>query len=166
MGEGNLLACLVHLFHGRIQVAVCTAETDNQQIGIVCTALHFYIRYGDFGNLLGTKVAHQVMVFGIGGDGTGIAVFLQTAEDVHIALLSGDGPIADTCFGIAFVRSIVVLHFGSHVGRGDGGIVCQFGQLPGAGAIGYKAVGQQYDRGHMLQCNFACHVGCVETACG
>lgn len=47
VGEGHLLACLVHLFHGRIQVAVCTAETDNQQVGIVCATLHFYIGYGD-----------------------------------------------------------------------------------------------------------------------
>ena len=67
------------------------------------------------------------MVFGIGGDGTGIAVLLQTAEDVHIALLSGNGPVADTRFGIALVRRIVVLHFGSDIRRIDSRIICQLG---------------------------------------
>ena len=147
-------------------MSVRTSESHDEQVGIVGAALYLNVGYGYLGNLLGAQVAHQVMVLRVGGDGTRPAVFLQSAQDVHVAFASGDGPVAYTGFGVAAVGCIVVLHFGGGIRRVDGGIFGQLGQLPGPRAVGHVAVGQQYDGRHVLQSNLAGHIGCVEAVGG
>ena len=78
---------------------------------------------------------------------------LRPTPSENISWMRAEGMAANSFIAVSYT------HLDVYKRQGDGGIVCQFGQLPGAGAIGNKAVGPQYDRGHVLQCNFACHVG-------
>ena len=94
VSESYLLTGCTKFVHRSVQVAVSTAETDNQQVGIVLIAFYFYVGYFDFGNLLGTQARHQVVVFRVGGDGACLIVLFQSAEDMSETLCSGDGPIA------------------------------------------------------------------------
>lgn len=93
-------------------MSVRTAETDDKQICVVGTALYLNVGHRNLSDLLGTQVTHQVMVLRVGGDDTRITVFFQTTQDVRVAFLTGDSPIADTGFGIAAVGCIVVFHVG------------------------------------------------------
>ena len=166
VSQRYLLATLVHLLHGRIEVSVRSAETDNQQVGIVGTAFYLHIGHRDALNLLGTEAAHQVVVVGSCRDGARLAVLLQSTEDVGVALLSGDSPVAYTCLGIALVGSIVVLHLGSDVRRIDGGIAGQVGQLPGTRTVGYERIGEQHHRSHVLKGNLTSIVSSIEALGG
>ena len=75
VGKRYLFAGFYHFVHSRIQVPVGASETNNQQVGVIGASLYLDIGNGYLGYFLGAQVAHQVVVFGVGGDGTRPTVF-------------------------------------------------------------------------------------------
>ena len=150
-------------------MAVGGAEADDEQVGIVIVALDLKVWYGDERHFLRTQVVHHVMVVWLSGDGACLAVLLQSAENVLVALLSRDGPVASLALRVAQIRRVFVFL----VGRGIVGVnlrqLVYVGQLPCRRAIGYEGVGEQDDRREMLQRYLCRHESCVEAvgrACG
>ena len=103
------------------------------------------------------------MVLGVGGDGAGLAVLLQSAEDVGESLCAGNGPVAASGLFVTLVGSPGVLHFGTDVGRIDGRIFGELRQLPCRGAVCHESVRQQHDGSHVLQRYLGCRVGAFEA---
>ena len=147
-------------------MTVSSAKAHNQKVGAVHTALHLHIGYRDFCHLFGTQAAHQVMIFGVGRDSPRITVFFQTAQDVHITLLSGTSPITHSGLRITFIRSIAIFHFGSHIRRIDGRIARQVRQPPCTRTIGNKPIRQQNNRSHVLQRHLTSIIGSIKTMSG
>ena len=103
------------------------------------------------------------MVLRIGRDGTGLAVLLQSAQNVVVAFHTGDSPVAHLCLLVAEIRGVVALHLGSSVVRTDFGQLLHGGQAPCTRAVGDEGVGEQDDWCEVLKGNLGSLVGSVEA---
>ena len=81
VGLSHLVALGTELIHSRAQMTVSRTEAHNQQIGIVHVTIHLEVGHLDIGNLLLAQTCHQVVVLGIGRDGTSVRVLLQATEE-------------------------------------------------------------------------------------
>ena len=112
MGECHLVALLAHLLHGCVEMSVGSSEAHDEQVGIVLVALHLHIGHLYVLHLLGTQVVHEVMVLRLRAYGSGVAVLLQTAKDMCVALLSRHSPVAHLCLGVALIGCVTALNVG------------------------------------------------------
>ena len=106
------------------------------------------------------------MVLRLGGDGSCVTALLQSAQDVRIAFLTRDGPVAGAVLRVALVRGITPL-------LRVGGIVRAYlrqqvdvGHLPCRRPVGDEGVTQKDDWGKMFERYFGGHVSRVETVGG
>ena len=143
-------------------MAVGRTEAHDEQVGIV-VAHHLEVGNGNLRHLLCAQTAHQVVVLGVGRDGAGLAVFLQSAQDVVVALHAGDGPVAHLGLLVAEVRGVVVLHLRRDVVGMNLGQAFHGGQLPCTRTVGDECIGEQDDRSEVLQRNLGSLVGSVEA---
>ena len=146
-------------------MAVCASEAHDEQFGILSVAQHFEVWHGDVGNLAGTLACHQVVVLGIGADGTRLVVLFQSAQDVLESLASGHGPVACAVFG-THVGCPLSFQFFGHVRWLYGRIILEIGQAEGTRAVGHEGICQQHHGCHVFQCNLRCLIGCVEAVGG
>ena len=166
MGESYLLARGTHLVHGSMEMSIGTTETNNEQLGILGVSLYHKVGYGDGIYLLLAQTGHQVVVLGVGRDGTCLVVLLQTTEDMLESFASGHCPVAHAILLLTLVGSPCTLQFFRHVGRIDGCIFSQIGQAESARAVSHEGIGEQHHGSHVLQGNLTGHVGCIEAVCG
>ena len=151
--------------HGRVQVAIGTSEAHDEQVGIVLVAQHLKVGHLDVVHLLLAQARHQVVVLGVGADGTGLVVLFEAAQDVGEALAAGHGPIAHA-LSVTLIGCPRPAQFLGHVGWLDGGIFLEFGQAEGCRAVGDVGIGEQYDGGHVLECHLRGLVGGIEAVGG
>ena len=166
VGEGHLLALGTEFVHCSVEVSVGAAKANDEEVGIVLVAQHFEVGHLNLVDFLLTQMSHQVVVLGVGGNGTRLVVLLQATEDVLEAFASGHCPVAHTCFGIAEIRCPLALQFLRHVGRLDGRIVGKVRQFEGSRAVGHVGIGHEDDGRHVLQCHLGCGVGRIEAVGG
>ena len=130
-----------------------TSETYYQEFGIILVSQHLNIGHGDVSHLLGTQLTHDVVVLRLCGDCSSLSILLQSSEDVCVALLSGDCPIAHLRLRVTLVWSVVALLLWSDIMRLD--IVETFHgwQFPCCRTVGDKGIGEKDYGSEMLHGN-------------
>ena len=104
------------------------------------------------------------MVGGVGGQHAGV-VLLQAADAVLEALLARQGPLTHERLGVALER-LELLPFRQHAAHEGGldlGIIRHRGNAPGLRAVAKEALGEQQDRGHVLEGDLGGLEGGVEA---
>ena len=102
--QRHLPSAPAQLVHRGPQMPVGGAEAHDEQVGILLVAFHLKVRHRDEGDLFGPQMVHLVVILRLSGDGTRLAVLLQSTEDMLITFLSGDSPVAHFRFRIAMIR--------------------------------------------------------------
>ena len=166
VSERYLLTGSAHLVHRGMQMSVCTAEAHDEQFGILLVALYHEVGYGDGVYLLLAQTSHQVVVLGVGRDGTCLVVLLQASEDMLESLATRYSPVAHAVLLLALVGSPCATEFLGYVRRIDGGILGQVGQAESARTVGDESIGEQYHRSHVFQSNLRSHIGSIEAVGG
>ena len=153
-----------HIVHSQTEMSVSTAPAYNQQI---CIFVAQYFELGDvvcnFVHFGLTKVNHFIVIFRFGRDCTCFVTLFKTTDTMHEALCSRDSPIAYTSFFVTLVRSPVSCHIRSYIRWIDSRIFIQVRKFPGCRAVGYKSISQQYNRSHVFQSDFSCHICSIKT---
>ena len=94
----HLVSCGSQLIHGSMQVSVCTSKSYYEQVGILLVTQNFQVRNGYGVNLCLTLACHQIVVLGIGTDGSSLVVFLQSAQDMLESFSARYGPVSCSVF--------------------------------------------------------------------
>ena len=102
------------------------------------------------------------MVLRIGANGTGLAVFFQTTQDVSESFTTGNSPITGAVLS-THIRCPFTLEFLGDIRRIDGGIIGQVGQFECCRAVGYESIGKQDNRCHVLKSHLTCLICCIKT---
>ena len=143
-------------------MSVGRTEAYNEQVGISNVANDLKVGNLDVGYLLLAQASHQVVVLGVGRDGSRVGVLLQSTQDMGESLATRNSPVAGTILS-AHVGSPLALQLLRNVGRIDGIELGYLGQFKGTGAVGDISVSQQHDRGHVLQRYLTSLIGSVEA---
>ena len=147
-------------------MAVGRAKAHDEQVGVVLVALYLQVWHLDVSDFLEAQVIHLVMVLGFSGDSTGLAVLFQSTEDMCVALLSGDGPVAHLVFRVALIRRVFVFLFRCDVVGMYRRHLLDVGQTPCRRTVGDEGVGEEHHWREMLQCDLGSHIGSVEAVGG
>ena len=148
-----------------MQVSVGAAESHDEEVCIVLVTFHVQVGHLDACNLLCTQTCHQVVVLGIGADGTRLVVLLQSAKDVGETLATRHSPVTCTILG-THVGSPSAAQFLGHIRRVDGRIFLQLRELEGTAAVGDEGICQQHHGCHVFQGHLGGLVGGIEAVCG
>ncbi len=102
------------------------------------------------------------MVFGVGGDGTCLAVALKTDVAVFVAFHSRVCPIAYAVL-VAKGGIVMTFQFLGNALRTDVGQFGKFGQSPQTRTVSKVGVGHKDDGGHILEGYLTSLVGILEA---
>ena len=160
-----LISLSTQLLHSRIQMAVGTAEAHDEQFRVVLVALHLKVGHRNELHLVVAQPVHAVVVLRLRAYRARLAVFLQSAEDVRIALLSRHRPIAHVRLRVAMIGRILVFLFLRRIVWMYLRQLVHSRELPCRRAVCDKSVCQQHHRSEMFERNLARHISRVEAVC-